>query len=346
MKFCITLVTLFFLFVFPINGVQSQSYEVDVAMVLAVDVSSSVSEEHWELQREGLANAIESNEFFNSVRSGFEGKVAIAVVEWSSSSYLVINWTVVESRNDLQQLAIKIRALNRVENLGTCMAKALLKSAQLLEQWDGRAMKRLIDYLLWMHINLNDQSILTFDAMYIFDSLFMIILQDHVGKIVKYCTHLEKDRELAPQTIKNTLYDIKSCSYWYLVIFQKTPNVVDIWLPLDNLIAKCCLKENRRDRQIKSTGKSMETVIADRRWPVNGLKELQQTCVHEIIKYTDMNKATFIDERFYNEFMKLLYATYYVFNVQGRVGAFTTLTYDQGGEMVNTVTILMTFICM
>ena len=145
MKFCITLVTLFFLFVFPINGVQSQSYEVDVAMVLAVDVSSSVSEEHWELQREGLANAIESNEFFNSVRSGFEGKVAIAVVEWSSSSYLVINWTVVESRNDLQQLAIKIRALNRVENLGTCMAKALLKSAQLLEQWDGRAMKRLID---------------------------------------------------------------------------------------------------------------------------------------------------------------------------------------------------------
>jgi hypothetical protein len=215
-----------------------------------------------------------------------------------------------------------------------------------LESSAVTAMKRLIDYLLWMHINLNDQSILTFGAMYIFDSLFMIILQDHVGKIVKYCTHLEKDRELAPQTIKNTLYDIKSCSYWYLVIFQKTPNVVDIWLPLDNLIAKCCLKENRRDRQIKSTGKSMETVIADRRWPVNGLKELQQTCVHEIIKYTDMNKATFIDERFYNEFMKLLYATYYVFNVQGRVGAFTTLTYDQGGEMVNTGTILMTFICM
>ena len=215
-----------------------------------------------------------------------------------------------------------------------------------LESSAVTAMKRLIDYLLWMHTNLNDQSILTFEAMYIFDSLFMIILQDHVGKIVKYCTHLEKDRELAPQTIKNTLYDIKSCSYWYLVIFQKTPNVVDIWLPLDNLIAKCCLKENRRDRQIKSTGKSMETVIADRRWPVNGLKELQQTCVHEIIKYTDMNKATFIDEHFYNEFMKLLYATYYVFNVQGRVGAFTTLTYDQGGEMVNTGTILMTFICM
>lgn len=143
MKFFITLVTLLFLSVAIIS--EAQSYEVDVAMVLAVDVSSSVSEEHWVLQRDGLANAIESNEFYNSVRAGFEGKVAIAVLQWSTSSYLVINWVVVETLSDLQQLAIKIRALKRVESLGTCMSKALLKSAQLLEQWDGRAMRRLID---------------------------------------------------------------------------------------------------------------------------------------------------------------------------------------------------------
>ena len=97
---------------------------------------------------------------------------------------------------------------------------------------------------------------------------------------------------------------------------------------------------------MKSAGRSIETVIADRRWPVNGLKELQQSCVDEIVKYTDMNTATFIDERFYNEFMKLLYATYYVYNVQGRVGAFATITYAQGGEMVHTGTVPMTLIWM
>ena len=208
-----------------------------------------------------------------------------------------------------------------------------------LERSALTATKRLIDYLLWMDNYLNDQTIPTFDAMYIFDSLYMIILQDHVGKIVKYCTYLEKEKELAPQTIKNSLYDIKSCSFWYLMIFQKTPNVEEIWIPLDKLITNCCLKENKRDRKLKSAGQSIESAIADRRWPVNGLKELQHTCVNEIAKYNDMNTETFIDERFYNEFMKLLYATYYVFNIQGRVGAFTALTYAQGGEMVHTGTV-------
>jgi hypothetical protein len=208
-----------------------------------------------------------------------------------------------------------------------------------LERSALTATKRLIDYLLWMDNYLNDQTIPTFDAMYIFDSLYMIILQDHVGKIVKYCTYLEKEKELAPQTIKNSLYDIKSCSFWYLMIFQKTPKVEEIWIPLDKLITNCCLKENKRDRKLKSAGQSIESAIADRRWPVNGLKELQHTCVNEIAKYNDMNTETFIDERFYNEFMKLLYATYYVFNIQGRVGAFTALTYAQGGEMVHTGTV-------
>jgi hypothetical protein len=204
------------------------------------------------------------------------------------------------------------------------------------------ATKRLIDYLLWMNKNLHDQTERIFEAMNIFDSLYMTILQDHIGQIVKYCTHLEKELEFAPQTIRNILYDIKSCSYWYLLIFQKTPNVAEIWVPLDNLISNCCLKENRRDRKLKSAGRSIESIIADRRWPVNGLKELQQSCVDEIVKYTDMNTATFVDERFYNEFMKLLYATYYVYNVQGRVGAFATITYAQGGEMVHTGTVPMT----
>jgi len=208
-----------------------------------------------------------------------------------------------------------------------------------LERSALTATKRLIDYLLWMDNYLNDQTIPTFDAMYIFDSLYMIILQDHVGKIVKYCTYLEKEKELAPQTIKNSLYDIKSCSFWYLMIFQKTPNVEEIWIPLDKLITNCCLKENKRDRKLKSAGQSIESAIADRRWPVNGLKELQHSCVNEIAKYNDMNTETFIDERFYNEFLKLLYATYYVFNIQGRVGAFTALTYAQGGEMVHTGTV-------
>jgi hypothetical protein len=92
----------------------------------------------------------------------------------------------------------------------------------------------------------------------------MTILQDHIGQIVKYCTHLEKELEFAPQTIRNILYDIKSCSYWYLLIFQKTPNVAEIWVPLDNLISNCCLKENRRDRRIPEGKRNKSIAVSCR----------------------------------------------------------------------------------
>jgi len=195
------------------------------------------------------------------------------------------------------------------------------------------AVKRLIDYIMWMHMTQEESN---YDAEYLIDEWYTRILQAHVGKIVEYCSHLEKDRYLAPQTIKNTLYDIKTCSFWYLMIYQTAFNGGDIWASIDYLITKCCKKENRRDRQLKSSGKSIESVIADRRWPVHGLKELQQSCKDEISKYVHMNSTTFIDEHYYNEFMKLIYATYYVFSIQGRIGAFSKLTYAQAGEMVYT----------
>jgi hypothetical protein len=197
------------------------------------------------------------------------------------------------------------------------------------------SIKRLVDYLLWMYDLINKQSLSSTETEHIFDQWY-IILQDHVGKIVEYCCHLEKNRDLAPQTIKNTLYDIKGCSFWYLMIYQKIQNGGDIWSSLQFFITKCCKKENRRDRQMKSSGKSIETVIADRRWPVNGLQELQKSCDDEIVKYMHINSATAIDEQYYNEFMKLVYATYYVFSIQGRIGAFSKLTYAQGEEMIST----------
>jgi hypothetical protein len=197
------------------------------------------------------------------------------------------------------------------------------------------SIKRLVDYLLWMYELINKRGLSSTETDDIFDQWY-IILQDHVGKIVEYCCHLEKNRDLAPQTIKNTLYDIKGCSFWYLMIYQKTQNGGDIWSSLQFFITKCCKKENRRDRQMKSSGKSIETVIADRRWPVNGLKELQKSCDEEIVKYIHINSATVIDEQYYNEFMKLIYATYYVFSIQGRIGAFSKLTYAQGEEMIIT----------
>lgn len=141
MKFVITLVILLFLSILPALAQP----RVDAAVVLAVDVSGSITGESWDLQRNGLAAAIESKEFYTSISVSYLGRVAIAIVEWGSTPHLVIDWVEVETHDDLKQLATRVRALSRSESGGTCMIKALNFSAALLEPWKNSAYKRIID---------------------------------------------------------------------------------------------------------------------------------------------------------------------------------------------------------
>ena len=44
--------------------------QADLALVMAVDVSSSVNEERFSLQREGIADGLESQEILNAIAGG------------------------------------------------------------------------------------------------------------------------------------------------------------------------------------------------------------------------------------------------------------------------------------
>jgi hypothetical protein len=58
---------------------------VDVALVLAVDSSGSISNEDLALQFDGYAQAIISDAFMNAVRSGQHGSIALTFVTRSSA---------------------------------------------------------------------------------------------------------------------------------------------------------------------------------------------------------------------------------------------------------------------
>jgi hypothetical protein len=58
---------------------------VDVALVLAVDASGSISTDDLRLQFHGYAQAITSDVFMNTVRSGRHGRIALTFVTWSSA---------------------------------------------------------------------------------------------------------------------------------------------------------------------------------------------------------------------------------------------------------------------
>jgi hypothetical protein len=71
--------------------------EIDLHLVLAADVSRSVDEEEFRLQREGYATAITDPRVLRAIRSGPLGKIAVTYFEWSGerSQQVIVDWTVI-----------------------------------------------------------------------------------------------------------------------------------------------------------------------------------------------------------------------------------------------------------
>lgn len=86
-----------------------------LALLLAVDVSSSVDAYEDRLQREGLAAALTDNDvraaFFNG------GPVALSVYEWSGKhqQHPILTWTTVASDTDLDAIAAVLAGSRRIE---------------------------------------------------------------------------------------------------------------------------------------------------------------------------------------------------------------------------------------
>jgi Protein of unknown function (DUF1194) len=70
---------------------------VDLALVLAVDVSGSVNGERYELQRRGYAQAFASDEVIAAIAGGENHAIAVTLVEWSGAGHQqqMIGWTLV-----------------------------------------------------------------------------------------------------------------------------------------------------------------------------------------------------------------------------------------------------------
>jgi Protein of unknown function (DUF1194) len=92
---------------------SAQSAEADVALVLAVDVSGSVDDGRFKLQREGIATALESEAFGEVLSGGIHQTVEIVVVEWAEQQQTILPWTIVHGRDDISAVANQLRGAPR-----------------------------------------------------------------------------------------------------------------------------------------------------------------------------------------------------------------------------------------
>src|ERR1043165_2813699 len=84
--------------------------QVDLLLVLAADVSRSVDQPKFQLQREGYAAAVADPRVLEAITSGAQRRIAICFVEWSGlgAQKVVIDWTIVSDAATARQFGDQI----------------------------------------------------------------------------------------------------------------------------------------------------------------------------------------------------------------------------------------------
>ena len=84
--------------------------EVDLLLVLAVDVSRSIDQTKFLLQRDGYAAAVSNRGVLEAIKSGPHQKIALNFVEWSGfgAQKLVIDWTAIDGPDTARRFGDQI----------------------------------------------------------------------------------------------------------------------------------------------------------------------------------------------------------------------------------------------
>jgi hypothetical protein len=120
---------------------------VDAAIVLAADVSRSINDEEFDLQRRGYAAAIVSDKLMEAIRSGPHGAIALAYVEWAGEGEqtIVVDWTVLRAPADAAKFAAALSAAPRSFVGRTAIGTALDFAMGLFAEGGIAADRKVID---------------------------------------------------------------------------------------------------------------------------------------------------------------------------------------------------------
>jgi hypothetical protein len=122
--------------------------DVAVVLVLAVDTSGSVSDDRFELQKQGYAAAFRNRQVLNSIRSLTTQSIAVTMMQWTGPELHVqtVDWTLVKDEVSINALADAIEASKRqLFGGGTSISGAIDYSRILLTAGPFLGIRRVID---------------------------------------------------------------------------------------------------------------------------------------------------------------------------------------------------------
>ena len=127
------------------GGARAQN--TDLLLVLAADVSRSIDEGEFELQRKGYAAALSDPRVLAAIRGGSNGTIAVCFVEWSGAGeqMVVADWTVIRDDEDAGGLTATILAAPRSFIGRTSISGAIDFAMERFAAATARNSRRIID---------------------------------------------------------------------------------------------------------------------------------------------------------------------------------------------------------
>ena len=118
---------------------------VDMLLVLADDVSRSVTEPKFRLQRDGTAAALTHPDVVKAILSGPHRRIAVCLVEWAGTQTVAVDWTVIASEADARRFGDKVVETPRSFSGSTALGGAIDFSLKQLERAPFASDRRVID---------------------------------------------------------------------------------------------------------------------------------------------------------------------------------------------------------
>jgi len=120
---------------------------VDLALVLVTDVSRSVDDAEFKLEKEGYVTAFTSSQVLEAIRSGSFGAIVVSYVEFASSFEVrtVLDWAVIRDEASAQDFADRLMAAPRSFWGRTAISSGIDHAVQLLAESGYETQRRVID---------------------------------------------------------------------------------------------------------------------------------------------------------------------------------------------------------
>src|SRR6266478_9074950 len=128
-------------------GAALPGQHVDVALVIATDVSYSVDDNEARFEREGAIAAFRNAEVIKAIQAGALGRIAVTYIDFSSYSTnkIIAPWHIVHDAASAEEFADLLAIAPRTLGVQTSISSGLEMAEHLLETSGYIATKRVID---------------------------------------------------------------------------------------------------------------------------------------------------------------------------------------------------------